>query len=165
MHSGRTGTSLRRSWGARKPFLAPLKLSWDGLGCSWGGLGAPLGGSCGHLRPILQKNSKKSKKTRKNREILEATWEAKRSENHEKSILKAGMLADSFFKRFFSNFYWFLKPNFDVFLIGFWIRSENVDFVKIVLPPAREHDFSGFKGLEINKKLTKHRCKIRTKKW
>ena len=33
-YKGRTGTALRRSWGARKPFLAPLKLSWDGLGCS-----------------------------------------------------------------------------------------------------------------------------------
>jgi len=53
---------------------------------------------------ILQKNTKKSKKIRKNRQILAATWEAKCSENHEKSMLKASMFADSFFKRFFSNF-------------------------------------------------------------
>ena len=34
-----------------------------------------------------------------------------------------------------------LNPNFDGFWIDFWTRSENIDFVKIVLPPAREHDF------------------------
>ena len=43
------------------------------LGALLGALGALLGGSCGHLRPILQKNSKKSKKTRKLPEILAAT--------------------------------------------------------------------------------------------
>ena len=57
--------ALGAHWGACKPFLAPLKLSWDGLGCSWGGLGAPLGGSCGHLRPILQKKLEKIKKNTK----------------------------------------------------------------------------------------------------
>ena len=44
-------------------------------------------------------------------------------------------------QRWCSNFHGFLNPNFDGFWIDFWIRSENIDFVKIVLPPAREHDF------------------------
>ena len=53
---------------------------------------------------ILQKNTKKSKKIRKNRQILAATWEAKCSENHEKSMLKASMFSDTFFSQFFSIF-------------------------------------------------------------
>ena len=44
-------------------------------------------------------------------------------------------------QRWCSNFHGFLNPNFDGYWIDFWIRSENIDFVKIVLPPAQEHDF------------------------
>ena len=71
-------------------------------------------------------------------------------------MLKANMFADSFFKRFFFQFSLMFETKFRCFLIDFWIRSENVNFVKIMLPPAREHDFSGFEGFEINKKSNFH---------
>ena len=57
-----------------------------------------------------------------------------------KRCQKRTCLQTRFFHVFF-NFLGFLNPNFDGFFINFWTRSANVDFVKIVLPPAREHDF------------------------
>ena len=44
-------------------------------------------------------------------------------------------------QRWCSSFHGFLNPNFHGFWIDFWTRSENIDFVKIVLPPAQERDF------------------------
>ena len=38
----------------------------------------------------------------------------------------------------------FEGPSFDDCWIDFWLKSENVDFVKISVSPRREHDFQGF---------------------
>ena len=46
----------------------------------------------------------------------------------------------------------------------FWLKFENLDFVKISVSPRREHDFQGFEELKINKKTTKKGSKIKTKK-
>ena len=58
----------------------------------------------------------------------------------------------------------FESPNFDAFLIYFWLESENVDFVKISVSPRREHDFQGFEELKINKKNTKKGIQNKDKK-
>ena len=54
-------------------------------------------------------------------------------------------------QRWCSNFHGFLDPNFHGFWIDFWTRSENIDFVKILLPPAREHDFKVSRDLKSTK--------------
>ena len=58
----------------------------------------------------------------------------------------------------------FEGPNFDACLIDVWLKSENVDFVKISVSPRREHDFQGFEELKINKKNTKKGIQNKDKK-
>ena len=59
----------------------------------------------------------------------------------------------------------FEGPGFDDLLIDFWLKSENVNFVKISVSPRREHDFQGFEQLKINKKTAKKTIQNKDKKW
>ena len=138
VHSGCTGAALGRSWGALGRSWGVLGHSWGALGGSWGTLGTLLSRSWGHLGPILQKMCPKS-----GRYHFFGLQLGRRNggQNQEKSMLKSNMLSNTFFCTIFSVFLQFLDSNFDGFSIDFWTRSQNVDFVKIVLPPAREHDF------------------------
>ena len=74
------------------------------------------------------------------------------------------MFSSMFFNRFLTMFGRFEGPNFDAFWTYFLLKSKNVDFAKISVSPRREHDFQGFEELKINKKTTKKRTKMKTKK-
>ena len=128
---------LGHSWG-------PLGRSWVALkavsGRSWtllGALGALLGRSWDALGAMLGLSCKEPRKNQKKPLFGFPTWEAKWSQNHQKSMSNANMFADSFFSRFFSNFHVFLDLNFNGFSIDFWTYNENGDFVKMELPCRR----------------------------
>ena len=88
--------------GALGALLAALGALLGALGALLGALGALLGRSWSHAGFILQK---KHRKNQKKSEILEPTWEAKWSQNHEKSMLKASMFSDTFFSQLFWIFF------------------------------------------------------------
>ena len=77
--------------------------------------------------------------------ILKPRWTPKSHRNrrkiHEKSMLKKAHFFNAFLHRFFSIFDLKIHRFFDDFLQAFSIRLEQRDFVKIELPPRREHYF------------------------
>ena len=134
VHWGCFGPLLGRAWALLGRSWALLGRSWRLLGHSWDALEPLLGPSWAYLAKNLENN-------KKNHFFRPQLGRRNGGQNQEKSMLKSNMLSNTFFYRMFSVFLQFLDSNFDGFSIDFWTRSQNVDFVKIVLPPAREHDF------------------------
>ena len=61
--------------------------------------------------------------------------------------------------RFFIEFYWILPPNTIPKQLFFDTFFENVDFVKIVVSPRRNHYFSGSEPLKITRKSSRKRVR------
>ena len=80
-------------------------------------------------------------------------------------MLKKHLFWNMFFSSIFFDFAWILDPQNNHFWTKFGNKMQNVNFVKIVLPCRREHEFQGFEGSKINKKLEKIRSKNEAKKW
>ena len=124
------------------------------LGClggilwgSWGSFSAHLG-ALGPLFWLLERLPRPSSKKTLIFEGLTCGWGIQvGAKNPQKSMAKNGLFSETFFQRFSSIFHGFSGLKINVFWTIFWLKSENVDFMKIELPPRREHDFSGFGGL------------------